>query len=82
MAWPIAGVTWIIFAGERIWDDVQVLLHGERDAVMGGNVIGPGDAAWMLFGGFFAMLALRVPSRSRSAWPACRRCCSRTGCGR
>jgi TRAP-type C4-dicarboxylate transport system permease small subunit len=32
MAWPIAGVTWIIFAGERIWDDVQVLLHGERAA--------------------------------------------------
>ncbi|WP_137177430.1 TRAP transporter large permease [Roseomonas sp. AR75] len=28
---------------------------------MGGNVIDPGTAAWMLFGGFFAMLALRVP---------------------
>lgn len=30
IAWPIAGVTWVIFAGERIWDDVQILLHGER----------------------------------------------------
>jgi len=28
---------------------------------MGGNVIDPGTAAWMLFGGFFGMLALRVP---------------------
>jgi TRAP-type C4-dicarboxylate transport system permease small subunit len=30
MAWPIAGVTWILFAGERVWDDLQVLLHGEK----------------------------------------------------
>jgi TRAP-type C4-dicarboxylate transport system permease small subunit len=30
MAWPIAGVTWILFAGERMWDDVRVLLHGEE----------------------------------------------------
>jgi TRAP-type C4-dicarboxylate transport system permease small subunit len=30
IAWPIAGVSWIIFAGERIYDDVQVLLHGEK----------------------------------------------------
>ena len=29
MAWPIAGVTWLVFAGERMWDDVQILLHGE-----------------------------------------------------
>jgi tripartite ATP-independent transporter DctM subunit len=28
---------------------------------MGGNVIDPGTAAWMLFGGFFGLLALRVP---------------------
>ncbi len=28
---------------------------------MGGNVIDPATAAWILFGGFFAMLALRVP---------------------
>ncbi|MGX9965318.1 TRAP transporter small permease [Roseomonas sp. F4] len=30
IAWPLAGVTWVIFAGERIWDDMQILLHGER----------------------------------------------------
>ncbi|MBU8539886.1 TRAP transporter small permease [Falsiroseomonas tokyonensis] len=30
IAWPIAGVTWVIFAGERIWDDLQILRHGER----------------------------------------------------
>jgi len=32
MAWPIAGVTWILFAGERVWDDLQVLLRGEKAA--------------------------------------------------
>jgi TRAP-type C4-dicarboxylate transport system permease small subunit len=30
IAWPVAGATWILFAGERIWDDLQVLLHGEK----------------------------------------------------
>jgi tripartite ATP-independent transporter DctM subunit len=29
--------------------------------MMGGNVLAPGDAAWILFGGFFGLLALRVP---------------------
>jgi TRAP-type C4-dicarboxylate transport system permease small subunit len=28
MAWPIAGVTWLIFQGERMWDDIQILRHG------------------------------------------------------
>ncbi|MFO0403040.1 MAG: TRAP transporter large permease [Alphaproteobacteria bacterium] len=28
---------------------------------MGGNVLAPSEAAWILFGGFFALLALRVP---------------------
>ncbi|MCA3287300.1 MAG: TRAP transporter large permease [Roseomonas sp.] len=28
---------------------------------MGGNVLAPSEAAWLLFGGFFALLALRVP---------------------
>jgi TRAP-type C4-dicarboxylate transport system permease small subunit len=32
IAWPLAGVSWVIFAGERIWDDVQTLLHGEKAA--------------------------------------------------
>jgi TRAP-type C4-dicarboxylate transport system permease small subunit len=30
IAWPIAGLTWILFQGERMWDDIQVLLHGEE----------------------------------------------------
>ncbi len=30
MAWPIAGFTWLLFQGERMWDDIQVLIHGER----------------------------------------------------
>lgn len=29
MAWPIAGVTWLVFAGERMWDDVLILLRGD-----------------------------------------------------
>jgi TRAP-type C4-dicarboxylate transport system permease small subunit len=29
MAWPIAGATWLIFAAERMWDDILVLIHGE-----------------------------------------------------
>ena len=29
IAWPISGVTWLIFAGERMWDDLQILIHGE-----------------------------------------------------
>ena len=26
--WPIAGVTWIVFLGEQMWDDVRVLAGG------------------------------------------------------
>jgi TRAP-type C4-dicarboxylate transport system permease small subunit len=29
MAWPIAGVSWLVFAGERMWDDIQILLRGD-----------------------------------------------------
>lgn len=25
IAWPIAGFSWLLFAGERMWDDVQIL---------------------------------------------------------
>lgn len=32
IAWPIAGVTWVLFAGERVWDDLQIVLHGEKAA--------------------------------------------------
>ncbi|WP_237216187.1 TRAP transporter small permease [Falsiroseomonas oryziterrae] len=30
VAWPICGVTWLLFQGERIWDDIHVLRHGEE----------------------------------------------------
>jgi TRAP-type transport system small permease protein len=30
IAWPIAGLTWLAFQGERMWDDLQTLLHGEE----------------------------------------------------
>ncbi|WP_431281257.1 TRAP transporter small permease [Humitalea sp. 24SJ18S-53] len=29
VAWPICGATWILFQGERMWDDIRVLRHGE-----------------------------------------------------
>jgi TRAP-type transport system small permease protein len=29
VAWPVAGVTWIIFAGEQIVDEARVLFKGE-----------------------------------------------------
>jgi TRAP-type transport system small permease protein len=31
IAWPVCGVTWLLFQGERMWDDLQVLMHGERE---------------------------------------------------
>ena len=31
IAWPICGATWVVFQGERMWDDIQVLIHGERE---------------------------------------------------
>ncbi len=32
IAWPIAGFTWLIFQGERMWDDILVLTRGEESA--------------------------------------------------
>ncbi|MGG5821609.1 TRAP transporter small permease [Falsiroseomonas sp. HW251] len=32
IAWPIAGATWILFQGERMYDSFQVLVHGEEPA--------------------------------------------------
>ena len=29
IAWPIAGFSWMIFTGERMWDSVQILLGRE-----------------------------------------------------
>ena len=28
IAWPLAGLTWIIFLAERFWDDIAILRHG------------------------------------------------------
>jgi hypothetical protein len=28
MAWPIAGVTWLVFTGEQMWDNIRTLLTG------------------------------------------------------
>jgi TRAP-type C4-dicarboxylate transport system permease small subunit len=28
IAWPITGITWLIFLGEQIWDELDVLLRG------------------------------------------------------
>ena len=28
MAWPIAGVTWLLFTGEQMWDNLRTLLRG------------------------------------------------------
>lgn len=25
IAWPISGFTWLLFAGERMWDDIRIL---------------------------------------------------------
>jgi hypothetical protein len=26
LAWPMAGFTWLVFLGEQVWDDANVLL--------------------------------------------------------
>ena len=28
MAWPLAGITWLIFTGEQIWDNLRTLATG------------------------------------------------------
>ena len=28
MAWPIAGVTWLLFTGEQMWDNLRTLVKG------------------------------------------------------
>ena len=30
VAWPVTGVTWVLFLGERMWDDWKVLLGSAR----------------------------------------------------
>lgn len=29
IAWPIAGMTWLLFIGERVWDSIAVYRRGE-----------------------------------------------------
>jgi TRAP-type C4-dicarboxylate transport system permease small subunit len=29
MAWPLAGVTWLLFTGEQMWDNLRTLLFGK-----------------------------------------------------
>jgi TRAP-type C4-dicarboxylate transport system permease small subunit len=29
VAWPLAGATWILFQGERVWDDLRLLARGK-----------------------------------------------------
>jgi TRAP-type transport system small permease protein len=33
MAWPLAGLTWLVFQGEHVADAVRVLRHGEGPGV-------------------------------------------------
>ncbi|PZW38987.1 TRAP-type C4-dicarboxylate transport system permease small subunit [Humitalea rosea] len=33
LAWPVAGATWLLFQGERMWDDLRVLRHGDEEQV-------------------------------------------------
>jgi TRAP-type C4-dicarboxylate transport system permease small subunit len=28
VAWPLAGVTWMLFLGEQAWDDLKTVLKG------------------------------------------------------
>jgi hypothetical protein len=30
VAWPVAGVTWIVFAGEQIVDEMRILVGAKR----------------------------------------------------
>jgi TRAP-type C4-dicarboxylate transport system permease small subunit len=41
IAWPITGITWILFTGEQMWDNVRTLIKGE---VLKETRIQPGSA--------------------------------------
>jgi TRAP-type transport system small permease protein len=34
MAWPLAGVTWLLFTGEQMWDNARTLVTGRVPAGM------------------------------------------------
>lgn len=44
IAWPIAGVTWIVFLGEQFWDEFNVLLGGRPATPPDAPV--PTEGAW------------------------------------
>lgn len=37
VAWPIAGLTWIIFLGEQMYDDLRILMGHRNDGAVGGR---------------------------------------------
>jgi TRAP-type C4-dicarboxylate transport system permease small subunit len=51
VAWPLAGATWILFVGEQVWDDLQVLTgrsppdKGVANEVSGGSATGVASGA-------------------------------------
>ena len=57
VAWPVTGLTWLVFLGERMLDDIDIM----RGRDVTGAALAPGMAALILFGMFFGLLALRVP---------------------
>jgi TRAP-type C4-dicarboxylate transport system permease small subunit len=30
MAWPLTGITWVLFTGEQMWDNLRVLFFGAQ----------------------------------------------------
>ena len=64
IAWPFAGLTWLVFLGEQLWDELKIVVHGVTEPgedLMSGNVLSAGQAAAILFGVFGSLLVLRVP---------------------
>ena len=76
VAWPLAGATWI-FLGEAFVDNIRILVVTCRATR---SQCRPAQAALVLFGAFFVLIALQVPAALRSGSRACRRCCSSSGC--
>ena len=58
-AWPMAGLTWLVFLGEHFVNDLRIVASAR--AAMSGGTISPDIAALILFGVFFALMAIRVP---------------------
>ena len=45
VAWPLTGASWLIFGGERMWNDLRVLFGVDTGADAGGGDGGEADAA-------------------------------------